>query len=194
MSYVYCMHLIVSIDREMATGNTFAATALSSYGGFWIAIAITFTPGGFEIMTTLEKHDQGSLGMFYDSFGLFLFVSAFSGQEKTWANVLQGWFIFTTLLLFCTLKSTVVFFSLFFTVDLAFLLLGIGYIRRVDGEPNKKILKAGGLFALLAAFLAWYCAFAGMADNSNSFFIAPVFHFPWSEKGRASRGKNTEAV
>lgn len=58
----------------MATGNTFAATALSSYGGFWIAIAVTFTPGGFEIMTELEKADNGSLGMFYDSFGLFLLV------------------------------------------------------------------------------------------------------------------------
>ena len=61
----------------MASGNTFAATALSSYGGFWLAIAITFTPGGFEIMTSLEKTDHGSLGMFYNSFGLFLFVSAF---------------------------------------------------------------------------------------------------------------------
>jgi succinate-acetate transporter protein len=59
----------------MAIGNTFGATALSSYGGFWIAVAITFTPGGFEIMASLEKADHGSPEMFYDSFGLFLFVS-----------------------------------------------------------------------------------------------------------------------
>lgn len=88
------------------------------------------------------------------------------------------------------MKSTVVFCSLFVSVDIAFLLLGIGYMRRVDGQPNKKVIKAGGLFALLAAFLAWYCAYAGMADDSNSFFIAPVFHFPWSEKGRAARRNN----
>jgi len=30
---------------EMATGNTFGATALSSYGGFWISFAIILTPG-----------------------------------------------------------------------------------------------------------------------------------------------------
>ncbi|OQV07000.1 hypothetical protein CLAIMM_11494 [Cladophialophora immunda] len=30
---------------EMAVGNTFGATALSSYGGFWIAFGIILTPG-----------------------------------------------------------------------------------------------------------------------------------------------------
>lgn len=179
----------------MATGNTFAATALSSYGGFWLAIAITFTPGGFEIETTLEKANNGSLGMFYDSFGLFLLVSiSCMARKSAGLTFFQSWFIFTTLLVFCTVKSTLVFFSLFVSVDLAFLLLGIGYIRRVGSEPNEKLLMAGGFFALLSSFLAWYCAFAGMADNSNSFFIAPVFHFPWSEKGRSRRKQNADAV
>lgn len=38
----------------------------------------------------------------------------------------QAWFIFTFLMMLCTMKSTVVFFFLFFTVDIALLLLGIG--------------------------------------------------------------------
>ncbi|KAJ5633586.1 GPR/FUN34 family protein [Penicillium herquei] len=158
---------------EMAVGNTFGATALSSYGGFWISLGITFTPGGFNIQKALIEADpDGSLGMFYDSLGLFL----------------MGWFIFTFLMLLCTVKSTVVFFSLFLSVDIAFLLLGVGYLQRNDQqEPNAKVLKAGGLFALLAAFLAWYVAFAGVADDSNSFFIPPVWHFPWSPKGKESR-------
>jgi Predicted membrane protein len=59
----------------MAAGNTFGATALSSYGGFWIAIGIIFTPGGFNIMNSLIEADNGSPGMFYDSFSLLLFVS-----------------------------------------------------------------------------------------------------------------------
>jgi succinate-acetate transporter protein len=159
---------------EMAVGNTFGATALSSYGGFWIAFAITLTPGGFNIVSALETADNGAGTMFYDSFGLFL----------------MGWFIFTTILLLCTLRSTVAFFSLFFFLDLAFLLLGIGYLVRDDtGAPTPSIIKAGGFFALLAAFLAWYNALAGIADSSNSFFIIPVAHFPWSEKGRERRSK-----
>lgn len=60
-------------SREMAVGNTFGATAFSSYGGFWIALAITFTPGGFAIISTIEG-EQGP-GAFYDSFAFFIFVS-----------------------------------------------------------------------------------------------------------------------
>jgi hypothetical protein len=118
--------------------------------------------------------------------------------------------------LICTLKSTVAFFMLFFTLDLAFLMLGIGYLHLVDGAPDPTLIKAGGGFGILAAFLAWYNALAGIADTSNryvaldppfillhrtfadcasfdSFFIVPVVHFPWSEKGRAARGGDKTA-
>lgn len=71
-------------------------------------------------------------------------------------------------MLMCTLRSTVLFFSLFFTLDMAFLLLGIGYLQRdATGAPNPPIIKAGGVFGLLASFLAWYNAIAGILDDSN---------------------------
>ncbi|KAF2110366.1 GPR1/FUN34/yaaH family-domain-containing protein [Lophiotrema nucula] len=155
---------------EMAVGNTFGATALSSYGGFWISFAIILTPGGFNIVETLEADSPAP---FLNSFGLYL----------------MGWFIFTFLLLICTLRSTVAFFLLFFTLDLAFLLLGIGYLQFGPAGPQSGCIKAGGVFGILAAFLAWYNALAGIADNSNSFFVIPVAHFPWSEKGRERRNK-----
>ncbi|KAI9732988.1 MAG: hypothetical protein M1834_003531 [Cirrosporium novae-zelandiae] len=156
---------------EMAVGNTFGATALSSYGGFWIATAIILTPGGFQIESSIES--ASGISAFYDSFGFFL----------------VGWFIFTTVILLCTLRSTVAFFFLFFTLDLAFLMLGIAYLQRSDGAPNTKLLKAGGVFGLLSAFTAWYNALAGIADDSNSFFIVPVAHFPWSKTGMEKRKK-----
>jgi len=161
---------------EMAVGNTFGATALSSYGGFWISYAIILTPGGFEIITALGG---GTSSAFLDSVGFFL----------------MGWFIFTTILLFCTLRSTVMFFLLFFWLDMAFLLLGVGHLQHDKGAPNSSCIKAGGLFGLLAAFWAWYNAWAGIADSTNSFFTPPVIHFPWSDKGRERRGKvdNTAA-
>lgn len=59
--------------REMAVGNTFGATALSSYGGFWLAFAIVLTPGGFNIEATLKGTDD-DLTKFYNSMGLFLMV------------------------------------------------------------------------------------------------------------------------
>lgn len=160
---------------EMAVGNTFGATALSSYGGFWISFAIILTPGGFAIGEAYEDKDD-----FNHAIGFYL----------------AGWFIFTTLLLICTLRSTVAFFLLFFTLDLAFLFLAIGHLQleEVNGAnaPQAGCITAGGVFGLLAAFLAWYNALAGIADTSNSFFIVPVAHFPWSDKGREARGAKTE--
>ena len=55
----------------MAVGNTFGATALSSYGGFWISFAIVLTPGGFNIEESLTKTSPDP---FYNSFGLYLMV------------------------------------------------------------------------------------------------------------------------
>lgn len=163
---------------EMAVGNTFGATALSSYGGFWIAVAITLTPGGFEVIdqyaTTNSSGQATGAGVndFNNAFGFFL----------------MGWFIFTTILLLCTLRSTVAFFMLFFTLDLAFLFLGLGHLYANSlGASRLSLIKAGGYFGLFAAFLAWYNALAGIADDSNSFFVIPVAHFPWSVKGRERR-------
>jgi succinate-acetate transporter protein len=179
----------------MAIGNTFGATALSSYGGFWISFGIVLTPGGFEIVSALGG---GTSNNFLDSFGFFLMVGPFLMPKFLISNTNpseQGWFIFTTLLLICTMRSTVMFFLLFFWLDMAFLLLGIGYLRHSGGHPNAGCIKAGGVFGILAAFWAWYNAFAGMADSTNSFFVVPVIHFPWSDKGRERRGKvdNTAA-
>jgi len=159
---------------EMAVGNTFGATALSSYGGFWIAFGIILTPG-FAIVSSLGGPTNSQ---FLDSMGFFL----------------MGWFIFTTILLFCTLRSTVMFFLLFFWLDLAFLFLGIGWLHHSGGAPDKALIQTGGFFGLLAAFWAWYNAWAGIADSSNSFFTVPVIHFPWSDKGRERRGKVDNSV
>ena len=59
-------------SREMAVGNTFGATALSSYGGFWISFAIILTPGGFDIVASIETADS-AVGV-TNSLGLYLMV------------------------------------------------------------------------------------------------------------------------
>src|SRR4051812_45431771 len=73
--------------REMAVGNTFGATALSSYGGFWIAYAILQTPS----MNILGPG------------GPYATAAAAPGGDPKVANsaigfFLTGWFIFTTIL------------------------------------------------------------------------------------------------
>ena len=130
----------------MACGNTFGATALSSYGGFWISYGILLTPSWGITSSTgpYQGHVASPLGFF-----------------------LTGWFIFTTILLLCTLRSTLMFFLLFFTLDIAFLLLACEQYANDLGNTAAALglQKAGGVFGFLAAFLAWYNALAGMQDS-----------------------------
>jgi succinate-acetate transporter protein len=71
-------------------------------------------------------------------------------------------------------------------------MLALAYLYPSSGAPNIALQKAGGMFGLVAAFVAWYICLAGIADDSNSFFTVPVWHFPWSEKGRAGRREKSE--
>lgn len=67
-AYVYGGFLqILAGMWEMALGNVFGATALTSYGGFWIGVAIILTPGGFGIQ---DAYGPAKNGDFYVAFGL----------------------------------------------------------------------------------------------------------------------------
>lgn len=130
----------------MAVGNTFGATALSSYGGFWIAYGILLTPTWNTLGADGPyEGDTGSVMGFF----------------------LTAWWIFTTMLLICTLKSSFAFFFLFFAVDMTFLLLACeSYASDLGNETARSGLQqAAGFFGLLASFLAWYNALAGMQDS-----------------------------
>lgn len=92
------------------------------------------------------------------------------------------------MIIYVTLRSTVALCALFVVVDTSVLLLALAYMIRDEQEtPHANLQKAGGIFAILTTSLAWYNDFAGLAENSNSFFVVPVVHFLWSERGRKSR-------
>lgn len=150
---------------EMAVGNTFGATALSSYGGFWISYAIIQTQA-FGIGSAYSDPDQLSAAL-----GFYLI----------------GWFIFTFILVLCTLKSTLAFFSLFFFLDITFMLLAIAEFMNSTSTQH-----AAGVFGIITAFIAWWNALAGIAESSNSFFTVPVLHFPWSEKVKRDRASHQD--
>lgn len=146
----------------MAVGNTFGATALSSFGGFWMSYALIFTPS-LAVTDAYAGTNQtdGALGFF-----------------------LTGWFIFTTILLLCTMRSTIMFFGLFFTLDLAFLFLACADYATQNGAANAAsgLQTAGGVFGMLAAFLAWYNAFAGLADSRLVQMALGVYDLPFMVK------------
>lgn len=130
---------------EGVVGNTFAFCALTSYGAFWFAFATIFLPA-FGIGAAYEGTDQlGSAVAFF----------------------LLGWGLFTFMLTLCTLKSTVAFTSMFIMLTITFFLLFAG-----DFTGNIKVSRAGGVFGVVTAFLAFYNAFAGVATPQNSYITA----------------------
>lgn len=137
---------------EIGVGNTFGGVALSSYAGFWCSW------GAIQV----------------DSFGI---VSAYEGQEEELRYAvgifLVGWFIFTFFLCVLTLKSTVAFFLLFFFLSITFLLLAISEFK--NSVPVKK---AGGVFGVITAFVAWYNAYAGIANSQNSYITVKALPLP----------------
>lgn len=137
---------------EMAVGNTFAATALSSYGGFWLCWAAMETPA-FGVAAAYEN-DKTAVG---NAHGFFLL----------------GWLIFTVGLTVCTIRSTVAFFSMFAILSTAFLMLDIGAFT-----GSKGCTKAGGVLGLIAAILAWYNAYAGVATKENTYITARPVYLP----------------
>ncbi|CRL29828.1 GPR1/FUN34/yaaH [Penicillium camemberti] len=158
---------------EMAIGNTFSATSFCSYGAYWITFSLisTFdTPNATKDTPDPVCQNETLMGLF-----------------------MLAWFIFTTLMLLCTLKSSLAMFSLFFFLDMNYLLLGIAHIQcSSHGAIPIAVQKAGGVFGMLAAFSAWYNAFAGIHNLNNGFFIVPLGHFPWSPAGHIYRDKAKE--
>lgn len=164
-----------------------------------MGLAIILIPGGFEVA---EAYGGETID-FYAAFALYVSVLRFFKiharglQLIFFSNQIFGWFIFTFMMWLLTLRSTLAFNTLFLSVWLAFICLGAGYLdarNTADGHPNVPLTRAGGAFGIIAAFIAWYNMLAGLLDDGNSFFVIPVVHFPWSEKGRADKRKNSDVT
>ncbi|GAV54432.1 hypothetical protein ZYGR_0AL01640 [Zygosaccharomyces rouxii] len=137
---------------ELALENTFGGTALCSYGGFWMSFSSLYIPW-FGIVDAY-KDDQGQMG---NAVGIYLL----------------GWAIFTYGLSICTMKSTLMFFALYFLLGTTFLLLAIGSITDKFG-----VNRAGGILGIIVAFIGWYNAFAGLANKRNSYVLCQAIPLP----------------
>jgi len=146
LGYGGLVQLIAGI-QEWACGNTFAATAFSSYGGFWLSYGTLYIPF-FEVSAA-----YGSSAEFASAVGIYL----------------AAWAIVTLLFFIATLKSSIALSSLFFFLDVTFWLLCAGELA-----SSVNCTKAGGAFGILTAGIAAYTALAGLLTKDTSHFKIPV--------------------
>ncbi|ORZ22013.1 GPR1/FUN34/yaaH family-domain-containing protein [Absidia repens] len=133
---------------EFRTGNTFGATAFTSYAGFWMSFGLIFVPGADIIGS--YKGDTATL-------------------NKSLGFYLLGWTIFTGVMLIATHRSSVSLISLFFMLFITFILL-------TAAKFNGSIVtqQAGGALGVVTAFIAWYNALAGLLTKQSSHFTLPT--------------------
>ncbi|CAI4058446.1 hypothetical protein SUVZ_03G0710 [Saccharomyces uvarum] len=155
MFYGGLVQLIAGI-WEIALENTFGGTALCSFGGFWLSFAAIYIPW-FGILDAYKD----SADDLNNALGFYLL----------------GWTIFTFGLAVCTMKSTIMFFALFFLLAITFLLLSIGHFVGKVG-----VTRAGGVLGVIVAFIAWYNAYAGVATKQNSYLLARPIPLPSTER------------
>ena len=144
---------------EFKTGNTYGALAFTSYGGFWMSFAaLSVTSFGFLNGYTGDPNKTADLN---NGLGIYLL----------------SWCFFSTFMFIASHRTTVVLFILFFWVALTFLLLAIGHFLLAIELADAGLLcqKAGGVFGVIAAIIAWYGSFAGLLTNKNSYFTLPVW-------------------
>ncbi len=130
---------------EFRSGNTFGATAFSSYGAFWLSFAALFLPGlgGAGAMVS-----GGALGIY-----------------------LIGWAIFTGIMMFGSFRTNGATASVFVLLFLTYIALAIGAFRGSTGW-NHIGGYLGILTALAAWYTAMAGLLAGV---SNGKLVLPIF-------------------
>jgi succinate-acetate transporter protein len=118
---------------EFAKGNTFGATAFTSYGAFWLSFWwLTAHLADYKIPAS----DVGK------GVGLYLIA----------------WGIFTAYMTVAATRVSGAVLAVFALLTVTFLLLGIG-----DMSGTESLTKAGGYVGVLTALAAWYASFAGVS-------------------------------
>ena len=136
---------------EFKAGNTFGATAFSTYGAFWASLAT------FIVLVLGGKVPAGDID---NDLGWFLLSFA----------------IFNTYMLFWSARVNMSVFLVFLTLEITEIILFIGFFN----SGNKGIIQLGGYLGIITAIVAWYGSAAVVANSMRAKPILPVGKPIWS--------------
>ncbi|TFY77079.1 hypothetical protein EWM64_g6931 [Hericium alpestre] len=132
---------------EFAVGNTFGATAFSSYGAFWLSYATLFIPSS-GIAAAYEAADP-------------------AGQEPSALGIyLLTWMLVSFFFFIASVRKNLSFGALFFFLTLTFLLLAA---QNFTGSVN--VGKAGGVLGVITAFIAYYAGLCTLLSPDDLFTL-----------------------
>jgi uncharacterized protein len=130
---------------EFKTGNTFGATAFSSFGAFWLSY--------WAFVQFFAKDIKGPADVGH-AVGLYLIA----------------WGIFTTYMFIASLRTTGAVAAVFILLAATFFILGIG-----NAGAHTGIVHLGGWFGLATALVAWYASFAEVTNATFARTVFPTW-------------------
>jgi uncharacterized protein len=132
---------------EFKTGNTFGATAFSTYGAFWMALAT------FVLLVLAGKVPAADIG-----------------KDVGW--FLLAFFIFNSYMLVLSARVNMAVFGVFLTLEVTELLLFLGAFG--GSGAGEGLTALGGWVGILTAIVAWYASFAIVANSQRPRPVLPV--------------------
>ena len=131
---------------EFRNRNVFGATAFSTYGAFWIGVAVYF----FWVVPEFKP------------------TAVQLSNDLGWISV--AFVIFNTYMLLWSLFVNRAVFLVFLTLEVTFILLAIGHFSN-----STNMVKAGGIAAgIVTAAAAWYASAAGVINGMASRKVLPT--------------------
>ena len=120
---------------EFRNRNVFGATAFSTYGGFWIGLALYVELVAPGAKTVVQVHN-----------------------DEAW--ILLAFLIFNTYMLLSSTGVNVAVFGVFLTLEVTEILLVIANFRNSTGLAHW-----GGYLGVVTAAVAWYTSAAGVLNG-----------------------------
>jgi succinate-acetate transporter protein len=130
---------------EFRNRNVFGATAFSTYGGFWIGLALW-------VILVAGNQPAGSPAV---------------GKDIAW--ILLAFAIFNTYMLIWSSQLNMAVFLVFLTLELTEIVLFVGGFA-----ANENIIKVGGYIGIITALVAWYTSAAGVISGMSGRAVLPV--------------------
>ncbi|MGH2449001.1 MAG: acetate uptake transporter [Chloroflexota bacterium] len=127
-------------------GATFPAVAFSSYGAFWMGLAIIFFVTPVTTMA-LGKAPNDALAWFF-----------------------FAWGVFTLYMTVAALRTNVAVLGVFVFLTLTYLFLWLG-----AWQNNGNLTNIGGYLGIVTAAVAWYAAMAGVVNATWGRIVFPEF-------------------
>ncbi|KAH6885744.1 GPR1/FUN34/yaaH family-domain-containing protein [Thelonectria olida] len=181
--YIFMGGLLMLVGGilEWVLGNSFPAVVFCSFGGFWFSYGATLIPA-------------------FASFASYAPADAASPAEglttQGWNASFGFWLLFmgvlTTIFFVCSLRTNVVFVTIFFSLLLCFFLLTAGFWALADDFVGNaalanKLIIGGGACGFVCCLAGWYILLAIMLAIVDFPIQIPVGDLSSVIKGKSDK-------